>query len=119
MENSVQKIKVKAFARFVRISPFKVRRIVDLIRNCSFEDSLMILSFMPYRSCVPIFKVLRSAASNAQQKFGVPKSSLFISEIRVDAGPVLKRFRPRAQGRGFRIRKPTCHISIILESRVS
>lgn len=119
MKSSIEKVKVKAFARFVRISPFKVRRITDLLRGCSFEDSLMILSFMPYRSCIPVFKVLRSAASNAQQRFGVPKSSLFVSEIRVNAGPVLKRFRPRAQGRGFRIRKPTCHISIILESKIS
>ena len=113
LKNIIEKISVKAFARFIRMSPFKVRRIADLLRGCSFGDSLMILSFMPYRSCIPVFKVF----SNAQQRFGVPKSSLFVGEIRVDAGPVLKRFQPRAQGRGFRTRKPTCHISITLEAK--
>lgn len=107
----------RAYARFVKISPFKVRRVIDQIRGRSFEEALMILGFMPYRACDPVLKVLRSAVSNAKNNLGLSKSSLFITEIRADEGPILKRFRPRAQGRGFRIRKPTCHISVVVSKK--
>ena len=98
----------------VRISPFKVRRVIDQIRGLCYEEALGILGVMPYRSCLPLLKLLRSSADTAKVRMGVPKSTLFVSKAYVDQGPVLKRFRPRAQGRGFRIRKPTCHISITL-----
>jgi large subunit ribosomal protein L22 len=103
---------VKAIARYVRMSPRKVRRVLDQIRGKSYRDALIILEFMPYKACEPIIKVLRSAVANAEHNNGMDPASLVVSEAFADAGPTLKRFRPRAQGRAYQIRKPTCHITI-------
>jgi large subunit ribosomal protein L22 len=103
---------VKAIARFIRMSPYKVRRVLDQIRGRSYRESLIILEFMPYRACEPIMKLLRSAAANAEHNNGYDRSTLVVSTAFADGGPSLKRFRPRAQGRAFQIRKPTCHITI-------
>ncbi|MEY2976844.1 MAG: 50S ribosomal protein L22 [Prochlorotrichaceae cyanobacterium] len=102
----------QAIARYIRMSPLKVRRVLDQIRGRSYRDALMILEFMPYRSCDPILKVLRSAVANAEHNLGLDREALVISKAFADQGPVLKRFRPRAQGRAYMIRKPTCHITI-------
>jgi large subunit ribosomal protein L22 len=110
----IKKSESKAFARSIRMSPHKVRRVADQIRGKSYEEALMILQFMPYKACNPILKLLYSAAANAKNNFNFAKSSLRINEIQVNQGPVMKRFQPRAQGRGYPILKPTCHISIIL-----
>lgn len=101
-----------ATAKFVRMSPRKVRRVLDQIRGRSYRDALILLEFMPYRSCDPILKVLRSAVANAEHNKGFDKTDLVVSLAYSDAGPSLRRFRPRAQGRAFQIRKPTCHITI-------
>ena len=103
---------VRAIARFIRMSPYKVRRVLDQIRGRSYRESLIILEFMPYRACEPIIKLLRSAAANAEHNNGYDRSTLFVSTAFADGGPSLKRFRPRAQGRAYQIRKPTCHITI-------
>lgn len=103
---------VKAVARYIRMSPHKVRRVLDQIRGLSYREALIILEFMPYRSCEPILKVLRSAVANAEHNNGMDPVDLYISEAFADQGPVLKRYRPRAQGRAYQIRKPTCHITI-------
>lgn len=103
---------VKAIARYVRMSPYKVRRVLDQIRGRSYQEALIILRFMPYKSCEPIVKVLRSAAANAEKNRGLDPASLVISKAFADGGPSLRRFRPRAQGRAFQIRKPTCHITL-------
>lgn len=103
---------VKAVARYIRMSPFKVRRVLDQIRGRSYREALIILEFMPYRACEPVLKVLRSAAANAEHNEGLNRASLVVSQAYADQGPVLKRFRPRAQGRAYQIRKPTCHITI-------
>lgn len=103
---------VKAVARYVRMSPRKVRRVLDQIRGRTYRDALIMLEFMPYRACEPIIKVLRSAVANAEHNNGLDPVSLVVSEAYADAGPSLKRFRPRAQGRAYQIRKPTCHITI-------
>ncbi len=103
---------VKAVARYVRMSPRKVRRVLDQIRGKSYRDALIILEFMPYKACEPIIKVLRSAVANAEHNNGLDPTSLVVSEAFADAGPALKRFRPRAQGRAYQIRKPTCHITV-------
>ncbi|MGF1567899.1 MAG: 50S ribosomal protein L22 [Nodosilinea sp.] len=103
---------VKAVARYVRMSPRKVRRVLDQIRGKSYRDALIILEFMPYKACEPVTKVLRSAVANAEHNNGLDPVNLVVSEAFADAGPALKRFRPRAQGRAFQIRKPTCHITI-------
>ncbi len=103
---------VKAIARYIRMSPRKVRRVLDQIRGRSYREALIILEFMPYRACEPILKVLRSAVANAEHNEGLDPASLIVSTAFADAGPVLKRYRPRAQGRAFQIRKPTCHITV-------
>ncbi len=110
---------VKAIARFIRMSPYKVRRVLDQIRGRSYRESLIILEFMPYRACEPILKLLRSAAANAEHNNGYDRSTLVVSTAFADGGPSLKRFRPRAQGRAFQIRKPTCHITIAVAPQES
>jgi large subunit ribosomal protein L22 len=105
---------VKAIARYIRMSPHKVRRVLDQIRGRSYREALIILEFMPYRACEPIIKVLRSAAANAEHNLGFERANLVVSQAFADQGPVLKRFRPRAQGRAYQIRKPTCHITIMV-----
>jgi large subunit ribosomal protein L22 len=87
----------KAIARYIRMSPFKVRRVLDQIRGRSYREALIILEFMPYRACEPILKVLRSAVANAEHNGGYTPSELMITQAFADQGPVLKRFRPRAQ----------------------
>ena len=102
----------KAHGRFIRGSASKVRRVLDQIRGRTYRDALIMLEFMPYRSTGPITKVLRSAVANAEHNMGLDPSSLIITTASADMGPTMKRFRPRAQGRAFAIKKQTCHISI-------
>ncbi|HEY9850165.1 MAG TPA: 50S ribosomal protein L22 [Leptolyngbyaceae cyanobacterium] len=103
---------VKAIARYIRMSPFKVRRVLDQIRGRSYREALIILEFMPYKACEPVLKVLRSAVANAENNAGLDPAKLMVSQAYADQGPSLKRFRPRAQGRAYQIRKPTCHITV-------
>ena len=104
----------RAVAKYIRMSPTKVRRVLNQVRGRSYEEALILLEFLPYRACEPVWKVIQSAASNVQSIHGVNKQDLFVDEIFVNSGPVLKRFRPRAQGRAYAIRKPTCHITAVL-----
>jgi large subunit ribosomal protein L22 len=104
----------KASAKYLRLSPKKARRVLNQIRGYSYQDALMILEFMPYRACNPIWQVLNSAVANAENNLSLNRQNLIIKSAFVDKGPTLKRFRPRAQGKGFPIKKPTCHISISL-----
>lgn len=113
MEN---KQTAKAVSKYIRISSNKVRRVLNQIRGRSYLEALMLLQFMPYRACGPIWQVLNSAATNAENNNGLNKEDLIVKTAFADQGPVLRRFRPRAQGRGYQIRKPTCHITIILET---
>ena len=101
-----------AHGRYIRGSVSKVRRVLDQIRGRSYRDALIMLEFMPYRSTGPITKVLRSAVANAENNLGLDPASLVISSATADMGPSMKRFRPRAQGRAYAIKKQTCHISI-------
>ena len=117
MNAMTSELEAKAFLGNVAMSPFKVRRVLDQIRGRSYEEALMILEFMPYRACEPVRKVLTSAAANAAHNLGIIKSSLVISEAKADKGTTLKRFRPRAQGRGFPIQKPTCQIWIRVKQK--
>jgi large subunit ribosomal protein L22 len=106
----------KAIAKYIRMSPTKVRRVLNQIRGKSYKEALMILEFMPYSACEPVLRVLQSAAANAQNNNGLQKNDLLINKAFADAGPVLKRFRPRSQGRGFKIQKPTCHITVCVNT---
>jgi large subunit ribosomal protein L22 len=107
---------VKAVAKYIRMSPTKIRRVLNQIRGKSYREALMILEFMPYSACEPILQVLQSAAANAQNNNGLQKNELLVSKAFADPGPVLKRFRPRSQGRGFKILKPTCHITVYVSA---
>ncbi|MFB8788439.1 MAG: 50S ribosomal protein L22 [Potamolinea sp.] len=113
------KAETKAIARYIRMSPHKVRRVLDQIRGRSYREALIILEFMPYRACGPILKVLRSAVANAEHNSNLDPSTLVITKAVADMGPSLKRFRPRAQGRAFQIRKPTCHITVAVSPDVA
>ncbi|MGD1850446.1 MAG: 50S ribosomal protein L22 [Cyanophyceae cyanobacterium] len=108
----MEEFEIKATARYVRMSPRKVRRVLNQIRGRTYAEALVILEFMPYRACEPVRKVLRSAAANAENNEGLDPRSLVVSTAFADQGPSLKRFRPRAQGRAYQIRKPTCHITV-------
>lgn len=106
------KTEIKSIARYIRMSPYKVRRVLDQIRGRSYREALIILEFMPYKACEPVLKVLRSAVANAEHNAGLDPQKLIVSTAFADGGPSLKRFRPRAQGRAYQIRKPTCHITV-------
>ena len=106
---------VKAVAKYVRISPHKVRQVLDQIRGRSYQEALMILEFLPYDASGPIWQVVHSAAANAKHNYGLDKKKLIIEEVYANEGPKLKRIRPRAQGRAFKILKPTCHITIVVK----
>ncbi|MFB2918483.1 MULTISPECIES: 50S ribosomal protein L22 [Aerosakkonema] len=103
---------IKAIARYIRMSPHKVRRVLDQIRGRSYREALIVLEFMPYKACEPVLKVLRSAVANAEHNAGLDPAKLVVSRAYADQGATLKRFRPRAQGRAYQIRKPTCHITV-------
>ncbi len=106
----------RASARFVRVSPSKARRVVNLIRGLPAREALTVLQFAPQAASEPVYKVLASAMANAENNERLDPDSLLVSEAYVDEGPTFKRFRPRAQGRAYRINKRTSHITVVLES---
>jgi large subunit ribosomal protein L22 len=106
-----------AKARFVHVSASKARRVIDLVRGKSVTDALDILRWAPQAASEPVAKVIASAAANAQNNEGLDPSTLVVATVYADEGPTAKRIRPRAQGRAFRIRKRTSHITVIVESR--
>jgi large subunit ribosomal protein L22 len=108
-----------AKARFVHVSASKARRVIDLVRGKSVSDALDILRWAPQAASEPVAKVIASAAANAQNNEGLDPATLVVATVYADEGPTAKRIRPRAQGRAFRIRKRTSHITVIVESRPS
>ena len=106
-----------AKARFVRVSASKARRVIDLVRGKSVQDALDILRWAPQAASEPVAKVIASAAANAQNNNGLDPRTLVVATVYADEGPTAKRIRPRAQGRAFRIRKRTSHITVVVESR--
>ncbi|MDT5097217.1 MAG: large subunit ribosomal protein [Mycobacterium sp.] len=106
-----------AKARFVRVSASKARRVIDLVRGKPVSEALDILRWAPQAASEPVAKVIASAAANAQNNDGLDPSTLVVATVYADEGPTAKRIRPRAQGRAFRIRKRTSHITVIVESR--
>jgi large subunit ribosomal protein L22 len=110
-------MEARAKARFVRVTPRKARRVVDLIRGMPAEEARATLRFAPQSASDLVGKVLASAIANAEQTQQFSGGSLVVSRAWVDEGPTLKRFRPRAQGRGYRINKRTSHITVIVSDR--
>ena len=109
-------MEARAQARFVRVTPMKARRVVDLIRGLPAADAQAVLRFAPQDASDPVGKVLDSAIANATNNHNLDPASLVVAEAYVDEGPTMRRFRPRAQGRAFRIRKRTSHITVVLET---
>lgn len=109
---------VRAQARFIRQSPYKVRRVLDLIRGLPVEEAQDILAFTQRAASDPVRKVLRSAVANAEHNHALDADELYVAEAYADEGPTLRRFRPRARGRATRIRKRTCHITVVVAERV-
>ncbi|MGH3600917.1 MAG: 50S ribosomal protein L22 [Pseudonocardiaceae bacterium] len=105
-----------ARARYVRVTPMKARRVVELIQGRSAQAALAVLQFAPQAASALVSKVLASAMANAQNNLQVDPDTLVVYRAFVDEGPTLKRFRPRAQGRAYRIRKRTSHITVEVES---
>nr|YP_010279882.1 ribosomal protein L22 [Ottelia acuminata var. lunanensis]QXP11979.1 ribosomal protein L22 [Ottelia acuminata var. lunanensis]QXP12232.1 ribosomal protein L22 [Ottelia acuminata var. lunanensis]QXP13843.1 ribosomal protein L22 [Ottelia acuminata var. lunanensis]QYH47782.1 ribosomal protein L22 [Ottelia acuminata var. lunanensis]UKG22194.1 ribosomal protein L22 [Ottelia acuminata var. lunanensis] len=108
---------VKVLAQHIHMSVFKARRVIDQIRGRSYEETLMILELMPYRASYPILKLVYSAAANASHNMGLNEADLFISKAEANGGPIVKRLRPRARGRSYPIKRPTCHITIVLKDK--
>ena len=103
---------VRARAMHVRVTPMKARRVIDLIRDLPTAEALTLLRFAPQSASEPVYKVLASAIANAEENHQLDGDALVVHRAYVDEGPTMKRFRPRAQGRAFRIRKRTSHITI-------
>ncbi len=110
-------MKVRAQAKYIRQSPYKVRRVLDLVRGLPVSEAEHILSFTQRRAAEPVAKVLRSAVANAEHNFALDADELVVAEAYADEGPTLKRYRPRARGRATRIRKRTSHITIVVADR--
>lgn len=104
-----------ALSQHIRISAPKARRVIDQIRGRSYEETLRILELMPYRACYPILKLVYSAAENASKNMGFNKAALVISKAEVNEGTNVKKFKPRARGRSYPIKRTTCHITIVLK----
>nr|AWH08822.1 ribosomal protein L22 [Asclepias purpurascens]AWH10244.1 ribosomal protein L22 [Asclepias variegata] len=110
-----KKKEVYALGQHISMSADKARRVIDQIRGRSYEETLMILELMPYRACYPIFKLVYSAAANASYNMASNEANLVISKAEVNKGTTIKKFKPRARGRSYPIKKPTCHITIVME----
>jgi large subunit ribosomal protein L22 len=104
-----------ASARYVRITPMKARRVVDMVRGLPVDDALNLLAFAPQSAATTVHKVLESAVANAETTEGLDRVDLVVSVAQVDEGPTMKRWRPRAQGRATRILKRTSHITLAVE----
>ena len=110
-------MEVKAIAKYIRVSPRKVRLVMDEIRGKKVEEALNLLTFAPQKGARILRKLVNSALANAGQYPDIDVDSLFIKRVFADEGPTLKRFRPRAMGRATRIRKRSCHLTVILDQR--
>nr|YP_010962205.1 ribosomal protein L22 [Trachydium simplicifolium]WNH40826.1 ribosomal protein L22 [Trachydium simplicifolium] len=117
LKKKLKKIKTEVYAlgQHISMSANKARRVVDQIRGRSYEETLMILELMPYRACYPILKLVYSAAANANYNMDSNESNLVISKAQVSEGTTTNKLKPRARGRSFTIKRPTCHITIVVK----
>lgn len=107
-------MKVKAQAKYIRESPYKVRRVLDLVRGMPVGEAQLMLGHLNRGASQPVSKVLKSAVANAEHNFALDADELIVAEAYADEGPTLRRFRPRARGRATRIDKRTSHITIVV-----
>lgn len=108
-------MQVRATYRFLRMSPHKVRQVVDLIRGRQVDNALAVLQFTPRAAAREVRKALQSAIANAENNYMLSREDLFVTAVTADDGPRLKRWRPRARGRADRILKRTCHVTVLLD----
>lgn len=108
-------MEAKAKLSYARISPRKVSIVLDLIRNEPLDKALAILQYTPKAASELLYKLVKSAAANAENNFNMDKNNLYVAECFVTPGPTLKRVMPRAQGRAYRILKRTSHITVVLK----
>ncbi len=107
-------MRAHATARHIRQSPYKVRRVLDLVRGMQVEDARDVLDFTNRRAATTIRKVLDSAVANAEHNLALDTDELYVAEAYANEGPTLKRYRPRARGRATKIRKRTSHVTIVV-----
>mgnify|MGYP001266342778 CR=1 FL=1 len=110
-------MQAKAHARYIRISPRKVKLVIDLIRGKAVGEAISILRHTPKAASPVVEKLLNSAVANAEHNFSLDPNKLYISEIYVNPGPIMKRFQPRAHGRAARINKRTSHITLVVSEK--
>jgi len=110
-------MKVKAQAKWVRMSPRKLRRIINLVRGKLTKEALLILKYLPHAGARVVEKVIKSAVANAKNNYKLPEGNLTISEAYVDGASILKRWQPRARGRAYPIAKRSSHVTVFVESR--
>lgn len=110
-------MEARAELKFARISPRKVSIVLDQIRNQPVDKAMAILMYTPKAACEPLQKLLKSAMANAENNNNMDVSKLYVAECFVCQGPILKRIRPRAQGRAFSIQKKTSHVTLVLKER--
>ncbi len=111
-------MEVRAISKYVRMSPRKVKLVTDLVRGKSVQEALTMLQFSPKAAARPVAKVIRSAAANAEENYGLAVGELYIAQIQADKGPTLKRGRPGPRGRFKPLVKRSTHISVVLETFV-
>jgi large subunit ribosomal protein L22 len=110
-------MEAKAVAKYIRISPQKARLVADAVRGKDVENAITTLRFMPKKAAGILRKVLESAVANAEQTETIDVDTLYVKEIQINGGPMLKRFRPRAMGRAGKILKRTSHITVVVDER--
>jgi len=110
-------MEAKAVAKYIRISPQKARLVADVVRGKDVENAITTLRFMPKKAAGILRKVLESAVANAEQTETIDVDTLYVKEIQINGGPMLKRFRPRAMGRAGKILKRTSHITVVVDER--
>ncbi|MCY6483493.1 50S ribosomal protein L22 [Clostridium aestuarii] len=111
-------MEARAIAKYVRMSPRKVRIVLDLVRGKNIREAFAILKYTPKDAAVEINKVLKSAVANAENNFNLDVNKLYVAEAYANQGPTLKRFKPRAQGRAYSIMKRTSHITLVVKERI-
>jgi large subunit ribosomal protein L22 len=109
----------KAVSRYARVSSLKVMKVSAAVKGKPVESALNMLRFMPQQAAKKLEKIIRSAVANADQKPGIDVDRLIVRNITADDGPMLKRWGTKARGRGTRILKPTCHITVVLSEKTS
>jgi large subunit ribosomal protein L22 len=113
---ALEPARARAVARYVRMSPTKVRRVIAMVKGRPLQEALDILRFSPQAAAEPLRKLIASAAANAENNHDLDRDTLVVAVAAADEGPTLKRIRPRAQGRAYRVRKRTSHITVEVES---